>query len=66
MDSNEAKSLNFDYGDKTLHAEDSNGNVFKSVNEIWQKELDNEVIEFENNNPELKKNLKGERIGGKD
>ena len=66
MESNQPKPSSFTYGDKKLYAADSNGNVFGSVNDLWQKELDKDVIEFENNNPELKQKVKGERVGGID
>ena len=50
---------------KKLHAEDNRGNIYTSINDMWQTELDGDSINSEKGDPEKVKNVKGERIGGK-
>lgn len=46
-----------------MSAEDSNGNEYSNLNDMWKKELDPEYIQFEK---EVGAQVEGERIGGRD
>ena len=46
-----------------MSAEDSNGNEYSNLNDMWKKELDPEYIQFEK---DVGAQVEGERIGGRE
>ena len=48
-----------------MHIEDSLGNEYQSINDVWTKNLDPTMIEAEKMDEEQYKKIEGGRIGGR-
>jgi len=55
-----------EYQTRQIAIEDTLGNQYKTLNELWQKELSVEYAAKEKEDPTLKENYTGARVGGRD
>ena len=54
------------YSGKVPVENNTNGNIYLTLEEFWQKELSEDYLKKEKENPALKSNFVGNRVGGKE